>query len=412
MKLTTKFGWILGLSLPLLATPVMAARVKGLDWNGVRPQVRVDLSDLPAYRVIPAPQSRLVLELANSTLAAPLKAPPANHAAVARLASGLGKTGLRLQFDLKAPVAHKLRITQDRTGAHLFLEWGQPSPLPTTPRQAAKPAAPLAKASAPVGERKPALPAIQTNGKAFVVAIDAGHGGKDTGAVGPSGVREKDVVLNIARKLADFIRATPGLSAILIRRADEFVDLRERVDLARKANADLFVSLHADAHETDDAHGSSVYTLSEHGASSETARCLADSENASLLGGLKLKDKDKLLASVLLDLSKNATQEESDKAASRVLHELRKEFQLHHPEVQKAGFVVLKSLDIPSMLVETAFISNPDEEKNLINPKHQEQIARSLFRGIRGYFAARRPASLKVAKSEEGADPKTAVVQP
>lgn len=422
MNHKSRIGWLLALWLSYTATPSAAVQINGLDWNGTRPQLRVDLSAVPTYRITRSAQlTRMVLDLGNSTLAGALKAPPASHAAVARLASRQGKNGLQLLLDLKAPAAHKVRLTKDQAGAHLFLEW-LPSSAPAVVSSAkpapSGPAPALAKTAATAAsppEPHKSLPALHSGGRPFVVAIDAGHGGKDTGAIGPSGVREKDVVLNIARKLADFIRATPGLSAVMIRRSDEFVDLRERVEIARKARADLFVSLHADAHETDGARGSSVFTLSEHGASSEAARCLADSENAALLGGLKLKDKNKLLASVLLDLSKNATLEESDKAAAKVLHELRKDFQLHHQEVQKAGFVVLKSLDIPSMLVETAFISNPDEEKNLLSPKHQDQVARSVFRGIRAYFAAGRPAGqagLKVARAEDGTDPKKAVVRP
>ncbi|MEY4195326.1 MAG: hypothetical protein RLZZ226_1694, partial [Pseudomonadota bacterium] len=195
------------------------------------------------------------------------------------------------------------------------------------------------------------------------------------------------VVLAIARRLADFVRVEPDMKPIMIRTGDQFVDLRQRVTTARDAKADLFVSLHADAYINDQARGSSVFTLSDRGATSETARWLADRENAALVGGVKLGGDDPTLASVLLDLSQDATLDASDRVADKILHELKKGFHVHHQAIQKAGFVVLKSPDIPSLLVETAFISNPEEELNLISPRHQTQIARALFKGIRASFS-------------------------
>jgi N-acetylmuramoyl-L-alanine amidase len=205
------------------------------------------------------------------------------------------------------------------------------------------------------------------------------------------------------------IRAEPGMRPVMVRKGDQFIGLRERAEIARKAKADLFISLHADAYVSGEAKGSSVFTLSTHGASSEAARWLADRENsADLVGGVKLKDKDKLLASVLLDLSQTATIADSDRAASRILDALQKNHQLHHHEVQKAGFVVLKSPDIPSLLIETAFISNPDEEKNLGSRQHQEMVARSIFDGIRSYCADHRPsnpANQSMASAKSGDKP-------
>lgn len=225
-----------------------------------------------------------------------------------------------------------------------------------------------------------------SRGGPFVVAIDAGHGGKDTGAIGPNGVLEKDVVFAIARKLQGMINAQPNMRAVLVRKGDEFIELRDRAEIARNAKADLLISLHADAYENGEAKGSSVFTLSRSGASSEAARWLANSENASdLVGGVKLKGRGKLLASVLLDLSQNAALEASERAAVRVLRELQKNHHLHQAQVQKAGFVVLKSPDVPSILVETAFISNAEEEKNLVSAQYQTTVARSIFNGIRSY---------------------------
>jgi len=255
-----------------------------------------------------------------------------------------------------------------------------------------------ARAAAPDGGKHPPAPARAAarthaeTSRTLIIAIDAGHGGKDTGAIGPNGTLEKHVVLAIARRLEAMIRAQPGMRPAMIRRHDEFIELRDRSDRARKLNADLFISLHADAYENGEAKGSSVFTLSRSGASSEAARWLASSENtADLVGGVKLKGRGRILASVLLNLAQNASIEASDRAAVRILEELQKSNRLHQRQIQKAGFVVLKSPDVPSLLVETAFISNAEEEKNLINPKYQEMVARSIFNGVRSYFSRNRP---------------------
>jgi N-acetylmuramoyl-L-alanine amidase len=221
--------------------------------------------------------------------------------------------------------------------------------------------------------------------------VDAGHGGEDTGARGPSGVREKDVALSIARKLAKLINNEPGMKAVLIRDGDYYIGLRERTIKARKVQADLFVSVHADAFRDRDARGSSVYVLSQRGASSEHARSLAARENASdLVGGVRLtgkNDRDAFLLSVLQDTSMEA----SFDVASRVLGELRDVNDLHKRDVQQAGFMVLKSPDIPSLLVETAFISNRKEERRLNSDDYQDTLARALLRGVKGYFSSYRP---------------------
>jgi N-acetylmuramoyl-L-alanine amidase len=233
-----------------------------------------------------------------------------------------------------------------------------------------------------------------------VIAIDAGHGGEDPGAKGPSGVYEKDVVLQISRRLARKVDAEPGMRAVMIREGDYYIGLRKRVHKARVARADLFVSIHADAFHDRRVRGSSVYTLSQRGASSEAARWLAEKENRSdLVGGIDLDDKDDLLASVLLDLSLSATMQSSRQAADTVLQELRRLGKTHKPRVQHAGFLVLKAPDIPSMLVETAFISNPVEERRLRDPAHQERLAEAVMVGIRGYFRAFPPAGTWIAQS-------------
>lgn len=222
----------------------------------------------------------------------------------------------------------------------------------------------------------------QVRTKPFVVVIDAGHGGKDSGAIGPSGTQEKDIVLSIARRLKDFIRVEPGMKAVMVRSDDHFVDLRRRAEIAREAQADLFISLHADAYEDGTVKGSTVFVLSENGASSAAARTLADRENAGEVGGVNLGAEDAMVASVLVDLSKNANREASEKAARSIMLSLAHDFKIHNATVQKAGFKVLKSLDVPSLLIETGFISSTDEESRLADPKQQERLARAIFKGI------------------------------
>ncbi len=223
--------------------------------------------------------------------------------------------------------------------------------------------------------------------KDVVIAIDAGHGGDDPGAMGPHGVREKDVTLKIAKNLANLINKEYGMKAVLVREGDYFLSLRNRIKKAREHKADLFVSIHADAFKDPRVKGSSVYILSNRGASSEAARWLAERENASdLVGGVSLDDKDDVLASVLLDLSQTASLEASIGVADRVLSGLKQLGKTHKKHVQSAGFAVLKSPDIPSILVETAYISNPDEEKKLKDARYQTKLAKALLSGLKGYF--------------------------
>ncbi|MFQ5470120.1 MAG: N-acetylmuramoyl-L-alanine amidase [Gammaproteobacteria bacterium] len=226
----------------------------------------------------------------------------------------------------------------------------------------------------------------------IVIAIDAGHGGEDPGARGHKGTFEKNVVFQIARQLAAMVEKERGLKPVMVRNGDYFISLRNRTLIARKNQADLFVSIHADSFKDRRVKGTSVYVLSQNGATSEAARWLAEKENASdLIGGVSLDDKDNLLASVLLDLSQTATIEASYEAGTEILGELRPLGKLHKHRVQQAGFAVLKSPDIPSILVETAFISNPSEERKLRNKQHQKKVARAILGGIKGYFAKYAP---------------------
>lgn len=241
-------------------------------------------------------------------------------------------------------------------------------------------------------ETGPATTDREYRDRELVVAVDAGHGGEDPGAIGPSGTQEKQVVLQIARRLAALIDERPGMRAVLIRDGDYYLGLRERIEKARTEKADLFVSLHADAFPDRRARGASVYTLSRNGASSEHARWLAERENsADLIGGVSLKDKDDQLASFMLDLSQGASIEASMDVGGRVLKQLDGIAHLHKKEVQQAGFLVLKSPDIPSILVETAFISNPAEERRLRDPGYQRRLAEAVLGGVDGYLASYRP---------------------
>jgi N-acetylmuramoyl-L-alanine amidase len=233
----------------------------------------------------------------------------------------------------------------------------------------------------------------------IVVAVDAGHGGQDPGAIGRNGTMEKNVVLAIARALANRINAEPGMRAYLTRDDDYFVVLRDRMVRARNAKADIFVSVHADSIRDRSITGASVYILSEHGASSEAARWLAERENAAdLKGGVKLDDKDRSLASVLLDLSQTANLGASMTAAERVLQSLDDTVNVRKTKVQQAGLMVLKSPDIPSMLVETAYISNPGEEARLKSIAHQGKIAEAIFSGIRVFFEKNPPPGTRFAQ--------------
>jgi N-acetylmuramoyl-L-alanine amidase len=226
--------------------------------------------------------------------------------------------------------------------------------------------------------------------KQFVIALDPGHGGRDPGAIGKRGTREKDIALAVAKKMKTLINRTPGYRAILTRDADRYITLRNRVKKARQAEADIFISLHADSFHKSNVKGASVYALSLHGASSEAARWIAKKENSSdLIGGISLDDKDDLIASVLLDLSQTATIQDSLELGSDVLLHLGKISRLNNRKVQQAGFAVLKAPDMPSILIETAFLSNPSEEMKLRSPKHQHKLAKAVFSGIRNHLKNR-----------------------
>ena len=261
--------------------------------------------------------------------------------------------------------------------------------LPAEPAQQIVAAPPAATAETPNNHVR-----ADKGNRVLIIAIDAGHGGEDPGAQGRGGTREKNVTLAIARRLKAQIDDTPNMRALLIRDGDYFIPLGGRVVKARQAQADLFVSIHADAFVKSHARGSSVFALSESGATSANARWLAKKENeADLIGGVNIAEKDPYLARTLLDLSRTATISDSMKLAKHVLGELGSINTLHRGRVEQAGFAVLKSPDIPSILIETAFISNPSEEKRLNDGNYQEKMALAILGGIKRYFAKNPPLS-------------------
>ncbi len=244
-------------------------------------------------------------------------------------------------------------------------------------------------------------------GRDIVIVVDPGHGGHDPGAVGRARTKEKDVALAVGKLLASRINAERGMRAILVRKGDYYVDHRKRMEIARRNKADLFISIHADSIDDRRAKGASVYVLSLKGASDEAAKRLAQRENASgLVGGVSLADKDPVLASVLLDLSQNAALSASIGVGSKVIRELGKVGTVHRRKVQQAGLLVLKSPDVPSILVETNFISNPREEKKLRSSAQQRRLASAILAGIRGYFYANPPPDTQIAMDRKRTPPR------
>jgi len=349
--------------------------------DGVRLQLQ--LSAPPRQKVfsLDSPH-RVIIDLPATALARGLKLP--KGAGPVRALRGGARPGgtLRLVLELDRELDPKVTAT----GTLLTIELGGMPAAHAAPT-------PVRAAHAPAD-----------GGRDIIVAVDAGHGGEDPGATGAGGTHEKDVVLAIARALARRIDAEPGMHAYLTRDADVFVPLRQRIDRARSAHADIFVSVHADSIRNREISGSSVYVLSERGASSEAARWLAEQENAAdLKGGVSLRDVDDSVAPVLMDLLQTTSLASSMEAAGRVLGQLDHVGTIRRTAVQQAGFLVLKSPDIPSMLVETAYISNPGEEKKLRTPAYQGQIAAAIFDGVREYFRQSPPDGTLFAQQRETA---------
>ncbi len=379
-----------GLALLLGAAGARAAEIKNLRiWAGPEYTRAVfDVSGPVDYKLFELNKpDRIVLDIRGSQLGTEFKAPEVKGLLKGLRAGKQGKSDSRVVFDLADGVRPKsfLLPPADKFGYRLVLDLYPAAVKPAVPVKT------VAEAS---------------NGKArnVIVAIDAGHGGDDPGAIGASGTYEKNITLAVARQLKKRIDAAEGMTAVLTRDGDYFIPLERRYRKAREAKADLFISIHADAFTKSDARGSSVWVLSPRGASSEAARWLADRENrADLVGGISLDDKDDTLAKVLLDLSQGATMGASNAVAEQVHGALRKIGPTHRNYVERANFVVLRSPDVPSILIETAFISNPDEEARLKNPVHRDKLAGAILDGVDTYFRASPPPGTLYAQNAERA---------
>jgi len=331
-----------------------------------------------------------VQQQASATAAAPATPTPAPTTAPAQVAAA-GVTASSTPSSSPAAI-----LAGQRTAA-----------VVTTP-----PATVPTPAPTPVEPPRPVMPSdasrirMQAGMRHLVVAIDPGHGGQDPGAIGPTGKREKDVTLAVARELARQVNATPGLKAYLTRDSDVFIPLPMRAQKARANKADIFISIHADAAENRSATGSSVYVLSTKGASSQRARWLADKENAAdLVGGVRLQQTEGTLANVLLDLAQSGYMKASEDAAGHVLGGLKRIGNNHKPNIERANFAVLRTSDMPAMLVETAFISNPDEERRLMDPAYQRKIAGAVLDGVHTFFSRQPPpGTLYAARAQAEID--------
>jgi N-acetylmuramoyl-L-alanine amidase len=370
------------LLLPALVLAEPQVLVKDMRiWAGPdSTRVVFDLSGVARHEIFSlADPDRLVIDIPAAHLAL-AGAVPAGQGLVSAFRTAEKHDGsLRIVLDLRQAVVSEAFFAppNDTYGHRLVVD--------------------LASRRAPTGAAAPdnrsapsVVKSVQTppgRARDIIVAVDAGHGGEDPGAIGRRGTREKNVTLAIAKRLKASIDREPGMRAVLTRSGDYFISLRERIRRARREQADMFVSVHADSVRDRSVAGSSVYVLSARGASDEASLWLAQRENAAdLVGGVSLDDKDDVLASVLIDLSQGASMSASNEAAQKVLTELNHVGSVRRRQVQHAGFVVLKSPDIPSMLVETAFISNPGEETRLRDARHQERLAAAIQAGVRNYF--------------------------
>jgi len=385
MKRFILFILLASLLLPHLATSSSNVSVKNLRlWNAPdNTRVVLDLSNSIQHRISTfSNPDRIAIDLKNAKLGSDIPHEIKNNPFIKRFRYGqYSKDVTRVVIDLKKPVRVKSFTLKPNKvyGYRLVVDLFDKN----------KSAAPKITRSAP---RKTGI---------VTVAIDAGHGGEDFGASGKKKAREKKVVLSIAKELKKLIDKDPILRSYMTRTGDYYIPLRKRTKLARQANADLFVSIHADAFRRSSARGASVYALSKRGASSETARWLANKENsADLVGGASISDREDVVAGVLLDMQMDKTLEFSLGFGDQVLKEMKKIAKLHSKTVQQAGFVVLKSPDIPSVLVETGFISNPYEERKLKSSKYQKQVANAIYKGIKKFISIERTAFMDPASGK------------
>ena len=354
-----------------------AAELRGihLSTSADSAQVTLDLSEGATHKLFTLDHpDRVVIDLPQTHLASEVRVPAASGI-VTDVRLGTQPDGtLRVVVQLKSPLPAHSAWAPGEEGHQLVLSLGEPAQAPQVPPKTVR-----------------ALHAPGEGARDVIIAVDAGHGGVDPGAIGQGGTREKDVTLAIARALAERINAEPGMRAMLTRDRDEFLVLRDRIARARAARADMFISVHADSIADRSVTGASVYVLSVHGASSEAARWLAERENtADLVGGVRADDQD-ALEPVLIDAAQNEIIGVSASAAERVVSALEGVGEIRKAQVQRAGFVVLKSRSIPSMLIETAYISNPAEERRLRSAREQARLAEAIAGGVRSYFMLNPP---------------------
>jgi N-acetylmuramoyl-L-alanine amidase len=355
-------------------TPAIATELRGIGLSsaGDSAQLTLDLSDAAKQSLFTLDHpDRVVIDLPHTARMHGMHAPaPGGVVTAVRFGSQPHGT-LRIVIELRSALPVHSSWGTGASGRELTVTFGQPTVA-------------FAPATGPKAVRAVHAP-LGDGDRDVIIAVDAGHGGVDPGAIGHGGTREKDVTLAIARALAERINADTGMHAVLTRNRDEFVELRDRIARARAAHADLFVSVHADSITDRSVSGASVYVLSVHGASSEAAKVLADRENAAdLMGGIPLDDSP--LGAVLIDAAQDQIVGMSASAAERVMSALEGVGEIRKAQVQRAGFVVLKSPAIPSMLVETAYISNPGEERRLRSTEQQARLAEAIATGVRSYF--------------------------
>ena len=376
-------AWVLASVLTVSAADVNAVRL----WRAPdHTRLVLDLSEAAEFSTLSLDNpERFVIDLSQSRLTASLNALPLEGTPLSGVRSGIRQgADLRLVFDLSASVRTSVFLLppNDTTGHRVVIDLFDKTPTE---------------------EPEPVLSVESLESRRdIVIAIDPGHGGEDPGALGPGGLREKTVVLQIARRLENQLAKIPGFKPVLVRTGDYYVSLKNRRDKARALEADLFVSIHADAFREKSAHGASVYALSMRGATSTTAQYLADTENsADLVGGVELAEMDPMLAGVLADLSMTGTLDTSLNLGALILEQIDGVARLHKKRVEQAGFAVLKSPDVPSLLIETGFISNPGEAERLAMPAYQDKMARAIRRGIQSWFARQPPPGTLLAWQRE-----------
>src|SRR6202171_3355647 len=369
-----------------------AAELRGihLSTSADSAQVTLDLTEGATHKLFTLEHpDRVVIDLSQTHLASEVRAPAASGVVTdVRFGSQLDGT-LRVVVQLKSALAAHSAWAPGEEGRRLVLMLGE-----------------AAQAQAPAEVAPKTVRAVHAPGdgdRDVIIAVDAGHGGEDPGAIGHGGTREKDVTLAIARALAERINAEAGMHAVLTRDRDELLDLRDRIGRAKAARADLFISVHADSIRDRSVSGASVYVLSVHGASSEAARWLAERENAADLVAGARRDDQGVLEPVLIDAAQSGIIGVSAGAAERVVNALEGVGEMRKAQVQRAGFVVLKSRDIPSMLVETAYISNPAEERRLRSAREQARLADAIARGVRSYFMLNPPDGTRFKQQRRSA---------